>query len=66
MNFIFHLFTSSLIFFFIDDQTVLPNTIDLFDIKEIIRRLSGKRFNGAELTQIAEAVRSDKIRLKIR
>ncbi|UJR22689.1 hypothetical protein I4U23_025725 [Adineta vaga] len=33
-----------------------PNTIDLYDIKEIVRRLSGEKFNDDDLTKIAEAV----------
>ncbi|CAF2951617.1 unnamed protein product [Rotaria sp. Silwood2] len=32
------------------------NAIDLYDIKEIVQRLSGKQFNDADLTKIAEAV----------
>ena len=33
-----------------------PNAIDLYDVIEIVRRLSGECFDNAELTKIAEAV----------
>ncbi|CAF4832701.1 unnamed protein product [Rotaria sp. Silwood1] len=39
-----------------NNQTSTSNAIDLYDIKEIIQRLSGKHFNDQDLTKIAEAV----------
>jgi hypothetical protein len=45
-------------FYFLDDALPTPNAIDLYDIKEIIRRLSGKKFTDEDLTKIAEAVDS--------
>jgi hypothetical protein len=32
------------------------DAIDLYDVKEIIRRLSGKSFSDEDLTKITEAV----------
>ncbi|CAF3459531.1 unnamed protein product [Rotaria socialis] len=50
-----------------DDGAPISNAIDVKDVKEIVRRLSGKQFNDRDLTKIAEAVinevdlRGDKI-----
>ena len=41
---------------FVDGRTATPNTIDLYDIMEIIHRLSGKKFSDDERRRIAEAV----------
>jgi hypothetical protein len=42
-----------------------PNAIDLYDIKEIIRRLSGGKFSDPDLKKIAEAVDSFLFLLRI-
>ncbi|CAF1161459.1 unnamed protein product [Rotaria sordida] len=39
-----------------ENEVATPDAIDLYDIKEIIDRLSGKQFNDVDLTKIAEAV----------
>ncbi|CAF4788972.1 unnamed protein product, partial [Rotaria magnacalcarata] len=50
-----------------DEDASASNVIDVKDVKEIVRRLSGKHFNDKDLTKIAEAVinevdlRGDKI-----
>ena len=42
--------------FFWDGALLTVDAIDLYDVKEIIRRLSGKSFSDEELTKITEAV----------
>ncbi|CAF0897974.1 unnamed protein product [Adineta ricciae] len=39
-----------------DGESATPDAIDLYDIKEIVRRLSGENFSDEDLTRIAEAV----------
>jgi hypothetical protein len=41
---------------FLDGALPTSNAIDLYDVKEIVRRLSGKKFTDEDLTKIAEAV----------
>jgi hypothetical protein len=43
---------------FVDGGSATPDAIDLYDIKEIVRRLSGSKFTDNDLTRIAEAVDS--------
>ena len=45
-----------LLFVFLDGELASPDAIDIYDIKEIIRRLSGKKFTEDDITKVAEAV----------
>lgn len=40
----------------LDGTSATANVIDLYDIKEIVRRLSGNQFKEDDLRKIAEAV----------
>ena len=40
----------------LDGQSASQDAIDLYDIREIVRRLSGKKFTEEELTSVANAV----------
>jgi len=41
---------------FLDGALPTPDAIDLYDVREIVRRLSGQKFSDEDLTRISEAV----------